>query len=72
MDIIFCSGMMRSASTWSYNVCRIIYLQIAKQSNIPMIQGYLDSADIDEFLKKNIEETGIAVIKTHTPSETTI
>jgi len=36
MNIALCSGMPRSGSTWSYNVCRLLYEVIAKEKKLPM------------------------------------
>jgi len=34
MNVALCSGMPRSGSTWSYNVCRLLYERIAKEKQL--------------------------------------
>ena len=68
MNFIICSGILRSASTWAFNVCRLIASSLAKQNNLPLLDcGYKDTTALDELLKKN--GSGIAVVKTHAPSK---
>jgi hypothetical protein len=67
MNIIFCSGMMRSGSTWSYNVCRIIGMLIAEQTQSTLYCGYRDSKSLDEFLREKID-SAIVVYKLHSPA----
>jgi hypothetical protein len=68
MNIILCSGMMRSASTWSFNVCRLLAILVANQLKIPTGATYLESDKLDDFLKQRMDnEPGIIVLKTHLP-----
>lgn len=70
MRIIFCTGLIRSGSTWSYNVCRIIGTALAGQLKIPFWCGYRDAGNLDSVLDDvTNRENAIAVIKTHWPSK---
>lgn len=73
MHIIICSGMMRSGSTWSFNVCRLLYSTIAEKLNQPAESGYMDGEAVDVFLEQaNLEERKFVVIKAHTPGAKTL
>lgn len=65
--IILVTGIMRSGSTWSYNVA----LEIARRIS-PMVNcGYVESED----LQKSIDEVGvdeIGLFKCHSPSDDVI
>ncbi|MDQ7787564.1 MAG: sulfotransferase domain-containing protein [Thermodesulfovibrionales bacterium] len=69
MKIIFCTGLIRSGSTWSYNVSRLIGAALAEHLQMPFWCGYRDAQNLDSVLD---ELTGmgkpIVVIKTHWPS----
>ena len=58
--IVLCTGMIRSASSWSYNAARLL---LARHSD-KLVCGYSD--DIGKALKeaKNAEHI---IIKTHKP-----
>ena len=65
MNTIFCSGMMRSGSTWSYNAVRAVAYIAAEAVDIPFVSTYLDSDSIDPFLSEHAGAAGVAVIKSH-------
>ena len=65
MNTIFCSGMMRSGSTWSYNAVRAIAYIAAEAVDIPFVSTYLDADSIDPFLSEHAGAAGVAVIKSH-------
>ncbi len=70
MDVILTSGLFRSASTWSYNVCRLLCELTAKDNKLPVIAHYADL----EAGEKNIADAlkagpGYYVIKSHAPSK---
>lgn len=69
MNIIFCTGLIRSGSTWSYNVCRLIGSAVAEHLRIPFWSGYRDAENLDNLLDevKN-KNKAIVVIKTHWPT----
>ena len=70
MRIIFCTGLIRSGSTWSYNVCRMIGTALAGQVKMPFWCGYRDAQHLDSLLDELTTKTNaIAVIKTHWPSQ---
>lgn len=73
MHTIICSGMMRSGSTWSFNVCRLLYSTIAEKLNQPAESGYMDGEAVDDFLEEaDFEEEKFVVIKAHTPGPKTL
>jgi hypothetical protein len=68
MYFILCSGMMRSGSTWSFNVCRLIAHLLAKQFDLPFINyRYLAGNLLDNMLKQ--DKLGLALAKTHNPTK---
>ena len=70
MRIIFCTGLIRSGSTWSYNVCRLIGTALAGQLQIPFWCGYRDAQNLDSLLDElTTKSNAIVVIKTHWPSK---
>src|SRR5262249_45680219 len=63
VPLIFCTGMLRSGSTWSYNVCRLM-AQVSA-GNDPIWGGYLTLERTEEFLQSNkCQVPGRNVIKT--------
>jgi len=65
-DIIFCSGIMRSASTWSFNVCRMIAEYAIKSMKGNVVVGYADGDNLEQMLaEKAFKEEGFLVIKSH-------
>jgi hypothetical protein len=70
MFVTLCTGLLRSASTWSFNVCREINQHIADQQGCKLISGYRDGARLDAFLKAKIDDPGLrAVVKSHFPGQ---
>lgn len=63
--IVFCSGMPRSASTWSYNVCRLLLQQADRLG----FAGYVGEEQAVDTYLRNYEGTGDLVIKAHLPGE---
>lgn len=70
-QVILCSGIKRSASTWSFNVCRELGAHIARTTKGKLISGYDD--DTDSLIRKLSEKDArdgtetVAVIKSHLP-----
>ena len=70
MNITLCTGMMRSGSTWSFNVARIVMEQCAKQLHQPFSSGYNDHTGLDNFLQQNFsDKPAFFVIKVHSPAQ---
>ncbi len=64
--LVICSGMMRSGSTWSYNVCRTMFMQLAVRTNRKVLHGYADSAIMDDFVLNRWALTPeLVVFKSH-------
>ncbi|NES18678.1 MAG: hypothetical protein F6K41_07040 [Symploca sp. SIO3E6] len=62
--IIFCSGMPRSASTWSFNVCRLILKATSKS----YISGYVGEGQaVDDYLQTASSSNRYILLKTHVP-----
>jgi hypothetical protein len=58
--------MMRSGSTWSYNVCREMFQQLAGRTNRKLLYGYVDSAMLDDFVVSRWPLTPeLVVFKSH-------
>src|SRR5437764_9299821 len=65
-SLIFCSGMMRSGSTWSFNVCRLLAQVAARQHNLPFWSGYLTLEQCEQFLAHASRKfPGPTVVKAH-------
>jgi hypothetical protein len=70
MEIILCTGMMRSASTWSFNVCRLLGDLFACRLNLPFGSSYLNGKELDNFIRERMKsEPGVVVVKIHTPGK---
>ncbi len=64
--LILATGMMRSGSTWAFNVCRLAGQLVAQHLNQPFASAYLLDKELDEFLAKQFPTLpGPAVIKAH-------
>jgi hypothetical protein len=62
--IIICTGVQRSGSTWSFNVCRLLGQALAEQRREPFASTYVEqSHDLDLLLQKPV--VGPRVIKAH-------
>lgn len=62
--------MMRSASTWSFNVCRLLGILLANHFKVPSGSAYLNPNELDIFLKTRMKtEPGYVVIKAHSLGE---
>lgn len=69
--LILCSGMPRSASTWSYNVIYESIHQFKKGQKSFQRIGYFDKLDLDNYLVENyINKSNIVLLaKSHFPSD---
>src|ERR1044071_4352147 len=64
--LILCTGMMRSGSTWSFNVCRLLAQVAARQEGLPFWSGYLTLEQCEQFLTQSDGNfPGPTVIKAH-------
>jgi hypothetical protein len=65
-SMIFCTGMLRSGSTWSFNVCRLLAQVAGRQRNQPFWAGYLTLEQCERFLSQsNGRFPGPTVVKAH-------
>jgi hypothetical protein len=61
-----CNGLIRSGSTWSFNVCRELYQLLPRQTNEPVKSGYLEAFQLEHFVAQKWPTlTAPAVIKVH-------
>ena len=65
--VVFCTGMPRSASTWSYNVSRLL----AGATGRPCVGGFVgERAQVDQFLETTpITPRHVVILKTHMPGD---
>jgi hypothetical protein len=64
--IIICDGVIRSGSTWSFNVCRLLAQMLAERRCETLISHYLDEQQLDQFLRAEVYLwKGPAVVKGH-------
>lgn len=70
MNITLCTGMLRSGSTWSFNVCRLLLQHIANRDGQPFTSFYRDHQTLDKYLIENAtKQNGQLVVKVHSPAE---
>ena len=66
MNIVICSGVMRSGSTWSYNVSRALLGLAANKFDLTLYASYLEGAGLDDFLlTDDALFPGAAIFKSH-------
>jgi hypothetical protein len=64
--IIICNGIIRSGSTWSFNVCRLLGNLLAQRRHQIPTSAYLSPETLDHFLETGAaSHEGPAVIKAH-------
>jgi hypothetical protein len=64
--IIICNGVIRSGSTWSFNVCRLLGQLLSIRRGQQFGSGYLSAETLDQFLESELDSRdGPAVIKAH-------
>ncbi len=64
--LILATGMMRSGSTWGFNVCRLIAQLIARQLKQPFASAYLTAPLVEEFVRTKLATLpGPTVLKAH-------
>ena len=69
MRAIFCTGFRHSASTWSYNVCRLMESAVAKQENCRLLLGFSEMDRLDKILIREKDTDCRLVYKVHVPGE---
>ena len=67
MRAIFCTGLRHSASTWSYNVCRLMEHELSKQENCLLSRGYAEMEHLDKILINEKDTNHRLVFKSHVP-----
>jgi hypothetical protein len=65
LSIVLCTGILRSGSTWSFNVCRLMAKSIAGRERTPMWAGYLLTEQTEQFFQTTGHPPGPTVIKSH-------
>jgi hypothetical protein len=64
--LVICNGIIRSGSTWSYNVCRLLTHLHASRRSDEFYGGFVDGPAFEDFLKNNVYILrGAGVFKTH-------
>jgi hypothetical protein len=64
--IVICNGVIRSGSTWSFNVCRLLGELLAHRRGQDFQSVYLETRGLDQFLlNKALLQSGVGVIKGH-------
>jgi hypothetical protein len=64
--LVICAGVIRSGSTWAYNVCREMFGQLAARTNRQVSAGYLDGSQLEEFVQVQWDlTTSMMVLKVH-------
>src|SRR5258708_2797093 len=66
VPLCFCNGVIRSGSTWSFNVCRVLYQELSVQRRQPFGSTYLDGPYVEQFVAQQWQHApGPTVIKAH-------
>jgi hypothetical protein len=64
--LTLCTGILRSGSTWSFNVCRLMATAVAGRERKPIASSYLMVDQLDRFLQTNGGKVpGPTVLKAH-------
>jgi len=64
--LFICNGLIRSGSTWSFNVCRELTQRLAAHQRRPSASSYLHGPNLETFIQQHWEKApGPAVIKAH-------
>ena len=65
-SLCLCLGILRSGSTWSYNVCRSLGKFSAMRMGEPFRAGFMGGRELDAWLKtEGMKPGGTTVIKAH-------
>src|SRR5947207_933644 len=64
--LVLCTGILRSGSTWSFNVCRLMAKVVAGRENLPLWTGYMLPEKSEAFFERcGDAQPGPTVIKAH-------
>ena len=64
--LCICNGLIRSGSTWSFNVCRELMQRLASHHQRPFGSTYMHSPMLDAFVTKHWARVpGFTVVKAH-------
>ncbi len=64
--VCICNGVIRSGSTWSYNVCRGLMQELGRQMRRPSGSSYLELPQLEQFLIYQLPTIpGPTTIKAH-------
>jgi hypothetical protein len=65
LGVVLCTGILRSGSTWSFNVCRLMAKVVAGRERTPMWSGYMLANQTEQFFQTTGHPPGPTIIKTH-------
>lgn len=63
--VCICNGVIRSGSTWSFNVCRELFQGEAVRTNRQFGSTYFDGEPLEKFMLQPMSNSAMAVIKAH-------
>ncbi len=69
VPLFVCNGVLRSGSTWSYNVCRGLAEELRRQQGLTAVESsYLDLQQMESYVARYWQlATGPVVLKSHEP-----
>jgi Sulfotransferase domain len=64
--LVLCTGILRSGSTWSFNVCRLMAKVVAGREKLPLWTGYMLPEQSEPFFQRfGDSQPGPTVVKAH-------
>ena len=64
--LVLCTGILRSGSTWSFNVCRLMATVVAGREKLPLWTGYMVAEQSEPFFQRiGAHQPGPTVVKAH-------
>lgn len=64
MNLVLVSGVMRSGSTWAFNVCRSLCMSASKSLGLPFSSDYLEGEALNSLIGA-LSAKMVVVVKTH-------
>jgi hypothetical protein len=64
-SVVICNGVIRSGSTWSFNVCREMVQEDAIRNRKAFGSAYLDAQPLEQFISQPQPPAASAVVKAH-------